>query len=261
METTTKNKNTAKPNTLNTQQVQELITQRRKFLASLIDEDKDIIVYGNHRYKKKSYWRKLAVVANISLRKLEEWKEVDHRGVTTYFFTMRASLPNQQFADATGACTQDEKGNHRTIHDTRATAETRAKNRAISDLFGFGEVSAEEIFDNNKKNNNKTTKAITKISESDEEQSLLMIEKLATVLPGSAENLISKNTHKMQSPQLIELTIRKIIAFEMSELNQQGFITVVAMKNLAESMFNAKKFNSLSIAQSVELLNAILKIV
>lgn len=247
----------SKPNNFDIQQAKKTIAQRKKFLDSLLDKDKDIIVYGNRSYKKKNYWRKLAIVAEISLQKLEEWKEVDRRGVVTYFFTIRASLANKQFADATGACTQDEKGKSRTIHDTRATAETRGKNRAISDLFAFGEVSAEELYDSSKINISKSTAIPSKVSEADMRQSLSIIKKLKTVLPGSAENLLNKNIHKMQNPQHVETTIRKIIAFEMSELNQQGFVNTNTMKNLAKSMFNTTKFNNLSIDQIVELLEAV----
>lgn len=56
----------------------------------------------------------------------------------------RATAPNGQYMDGDGACDTWEKGYPNSLHDTRATAHTRAKNRAISDLAGFGEISAEE---------------------------------------------------------------------------------------------------------------------
>src|SRR5690606_5005959 len=55
-------------------------------------------------------------------------------------------LPTGAYQDADGSCSFDEKvEKQRTIHNIRAHAITRAKNRAILDLVGFGEVSAEEI--------------------------------------------------------------------------------------------------------------------
>jgi hypothetical protein len=64
---------------------------------------------------------------------------------------IRAVAPNGQFGDGDGYCSADEgrfrgwKGRQKLENDLRATATTRAKNRAIADLVGMGEVSAEEI--------------------------------------------------------------------------------------------------------------------
>ena len=46
-----------------------------------------------------------------------------------------------------GECSKEERGNSNKGHNIVATAFTRMLNRAISDLIGFGEVSAEEIED------------------------------------------------------------------------------------------------------------------
>jgi hypothetical protein len=74
----------------------------------------------------------------------EEWETND--GVRTCRITVRASLPNGTKRDATGACDSTEKpGKQATTHNIRSHADTRAKNRAILELVGFGEVSAEEI--------------------------------------------------------------------------------------------------------------------
>jgi hypothetical protein len=44
-----------------------------------------------------------------------------------------------------GACASNERRFAHLDHDVRATAHTRGKNRAIADLVGGGEVSAEEL--------------------------------------------------------------------------------------------------------------------
>jgi hypothetical protein len=66
-----------------------------------------------------------------------------------WIFTVRAThLPSGLYQDADGSCEFSEKAERqRTLHNVRAHALTRAKNRAILDLVGFGEVSAEEIID------------------------------------------------------------------------------------------------------------------
>jgi hypothetical protein len=44
-----------------------------------------------------------------------------------------------------GTCSTTERKFSKPEHDILAIAHTRAKNRAISDLIGLGEVSAEEL--------------------------------------------------------------------------------------------------------------------
>lgn len=54
-------------------------------------------------------------------------------------FVQRAIMPDGRFSDGWGGCTPVEKRFAKPNHDVPATAETRAKNRACSDLFGIGE--------------------------------------------------------------------------------------------------------------------------
>lgn len=104
-----------------------------------------------HEFLKKSYWRKLGKVFGVSVSIEKEWKEVNEPTkegalpTITYYATVKATAPNGQFMYGDGACNTGEKGLEKTDHNTRSTAVTRAKNRAISDLVGGGEVSAEEV--------------------------------------------------------------------------------------------------------------------
>ena len=60
--------------------------------------------------------------------------------------TYRAQSPSGAFADGDGACMVSEKhGKSGTVHNVRSHAHTRAFNRAVSNLVGFGEVSADEL--------------------------------------------------------------------------------------------------------------------
>lgn len=66
--------------------------------------------------------------------------------VTVVFSAVyRAIAENGAYVDADGHADIWEKGYPNSYHNAKATAGTRAKNRAISDLVGGGEESAEEV--------------------------------------------------------------------------------------------------------------------
>lgn len=116
------------------------------------------------RFKKKSGWRKLAVRFNLSVQILEvvvghkHNKETCARilipgekecGCPTQYsrVTVRCThAPSGRFSDGIGICAlgEDRKFN-KPDHEIPATAYTRAANRAISDMIGAGEDSAEEL--------------------------------------------------------------------------------------------------------------------
>ncbi len=113
-------------------------------LKSKIVEPSDIQRIGKEDFLKKSYWRKVATFFNLQVEcvKEEHFKE---DGVLYFTVIHRARHPNGRFADGDGACDSSEKGMHKSFHNTRAIAMTRSWNRAVSNLVGGGEVSAEEI--------------------------------------------------------------------------------------------------------------------
>ena len=57
----------------------------------------------------------------------------------------KVTAKNGRTSVASGSCASNERGFAHLEHDVRSTAHTRAKNRAISDMIGAGEVSAEEV--------------------------------------------------------------------------------------------------------------------
>jgi len=102
-------------------------------------------------FKKKSAWKKLARYFSISTTVLERNErfvldESTGESVFVATCTVRAVSPWGQYADSVGACATDEETGKRkiTIADAIGTAETRASNRATSNLVAMGEVSAEE---------------------------------------------------------------------------------------------------------------------
>lgn len=107
-----------------------------------------IMRIGNRSFRKKEYWRAVATAFNLDVQCItpggDERKE---RGDDWGFeLTYRAIAPNGRSADGDGSCYASEKrGQQATVHNVRAHAHTRAFNRSVSNLVGFGEVSADEI--------------------------------------------------------------------------------------------------------------------
>ena len=117
---------------------------------------------GIKKSKKKSAWRKLATAFNISDEVVEKEiiRDECHRIISARFEVI-ATLPNGRHGVGTGSCSIYDKISKKdnkeptpfelrqrftnAEHDVISTAHTRAKSRAISDLIGAGEVSAEEL--------------------------------------------------------------------------------------------------------------------
>jgi hypothetical protein len=96
-------------------------------------------------FRKKSYWRAIATAFNLTVT-LNGEERVEHEGDWGYVVVYTAAASNGRSADGDGACFAIEKGRGQgTVHNVRAHAHTRAYNRAVSNLVGFGEVSAEEM--------------------------------------------------------------------------------------------------------------------
>ena len=104
-----------------------------------------IMEIQGRKFRKKSYWRAIAVAFGIELELVSEERfelpsQWGHKAL------YRATLPGGKSMVGDGICTSQEKrGASCTEHNVRSHAHTRAKNRAIADLVGFGEVSAEEV--------------------------------------------------------------------------------------------------------------------
>jgi hypothetical protein len=102
-------------------------------------------------FVKKSGWSKIATFYGISTVVVHEKIDREVGEVVRARYTVRASHPNGRQEEATGACSIEESrfsgrgGRAKVEHDLPATAHTRARNRAIANLVGFGAVSAEEM--------------------------------------------------------------------------------------------------------------------
>lgn len=120
----------------------ERIQQLKK---SILDKS-DIQDIGGKTYVKRSGWRKLQSAFAISDRILNREKEDLGDGQFLWRIEVEAfHPPSGRSSTGVGACSSKERKFAHVDHDVFAIAHTRAKNRAISDLIGLGEVSAEEI--------------------------------------------------------------------------------------------------------------------
>lgn len=134
--------------------VKQAMADYQELCRSLLDPDTDFQVYGRgngrREFKKKSAWRKLAVAFGVSCELLNRESVRDDAGrIIRCEVLVRATAPNGRFMDGLGVCSTSERDDGKPWtkpeHDLPATAMTRATNRACADLFGMGEVSAEEV--------------------------------------------------------------------------------------------------------------------
>jgi hypothetical protein len=127
-------------------------------LKKSIARKEDIQQIQGKDFLKKSYWRKIATFFNLSVKVIDESHEQIGKTIV-WHFTCEAVAPNGRSAIGTGSCDAFEKAElvdgkyvsygkpakPNSLHNIRSTAETRAFNRAVSNLVGGGEVSAEEV--------------------------------------------------------------------------------------------------------------------
>ena len=103
---------------LNDSDYQEIIVKEK-------DENGNYVKVKRH-FKKKSAWQ---------MGRVRE-----------AYYCVRASLPNGRSVESDALCSRSEKGKDKVSdHTIMSTAKTRATNRAIAELIGAGEVSAEEM--------------------------------------------------------------------------------------------------------------------
>jgi hypothetical protein len=115
-------------------------------ITQKILNETDYQTIGRTKFKKKSAWRKYMKAFKISTRVIEKKIIKDDKGrVLEADFLVRAWAPNGTEAEGYGNCSHQERRFTKPNHDIPATAMTRAVNRAVSDIIGAGEVSAEEM--------------------------------------------------------------------------------------------------------------------
>lgn len=138
--------NGAAISTVNVDQAIEEWKAYQKITELMLDETDYQDIQGR-AFKKKSAWRKYARAFNITTEIVEKdiVKSEKSGAVKEASFVVRATLPTGRYADGWGNCSRQEGNKSHPNHDIPATAMTRATNRAIADLIGAGEVTAEEM--------------------------------------------------------------------------------------------------------------------
>jgi hypothetical protein len=127
--------------------ISEIVSEMKKFeelKGKLLDKE-DIQVISDKNYTKKSGWRKLALAFGISTEIIRQEIKTQEDGSFIWLFTVRATAPNGRHTECVASCHSKERSFAHLQHDVFAVAQTRATNRAISDLIGCGEISAEEV--------------------------------------------------------------------------------------------------------------------
>lgn len=116
-----------------------------------IKSEADVTIIAGKEYLNKSFWRKMATFFNLSDRIVHKEIIDDSRGqIISAYYEVEVIAPNGRKSVGIGFCEISERQSGRMSfahpgHDVRATAHTRGKNRAISDLIAGVEVSAEEM--------------------------------------------------------------------------------------------------------------------
>lgn len=107
---------------LNDTDYQEIIVKEK-------DENGNYVKVKRH-FNKKSVWQKLSRAFNVD----------------TEIVCVRATLPNGRSVESDALCSRSEKGKDKVSdHTIMSTAKTHATNRAIAELIGASETSAEEM--------------------------------------------------------------------------------------------------------------------
>jgi len=136
----------------------------------------DFTLVRGKEHPNKQFANKLSKFFGISVEIIKAERE-ERPGGYTWHAWARAIAPNGQFRDGDGHCSNLDKAHKEDLvkdgkvickgpcdgfkhfshpeHDIYATAVTRAKGRAIMELCGFGEVTAEEIGSSDGSNNSK----------------------------------------------------------------------------------------------------------
>ncbi len=123
----------------------EAYNEYNRLKERLLTENDYQIIKGKTCIKKSGF-RKLSCAFWISTEITKE-NRINFEKSFIYEITVRATAPNWRFVEACASCSSIEKEFNHLENDVRATAQTRASNRAISDLIWGGEISAEELGD------------------------------------------------------------------------------------------------------------------
>ncbi len=118
-------------------------------MAQALEDPADVVEIEGRRFRRKSFWRKIALAYGVDVEQLGEERRLEPQPSgevrIAFYVRVRALAKSGRHFDGVGSCSSLERKGERKEHDIYATAFTRAANRAIADLVAAGEVSAEEV--------------------------------------------------------------------------------------------------------------------
>ncbi len=125
--------------------------QYQSLKTELADEG-DFVKIRDKSFPTKQFANKLSKFFGLSVSIVKAEKEEfpaesNKKAYFVWHIWSRAEAPNGQFRDGDGHCASNERSFAHVDHDVYATAVTRSKGRAIMELAGFGEVTSDEIQD------------------------------------------------------------------------------------------------------------------
>ena len=128
--------------------VEGTVSALEKFLKlkEEVLQENDTVMISGKKYIKRSGWRKIALAFNVSTEIISVERDYGS-DLKICHVKARAIAPNGRVSEEIASCDSTEfQGNIKfSVHNLETKAATRAINRAISNLVGGGEVSAEEI--------------------------------------------------------------------------------------------------------------------
>jgi len=222
----------------------------QELVDALLDNETD---YQGGK-KKKSAWRKLATAFNISDDIIHDEETRDETGqIVSAKFFVKAILPNGRSCVGVGKCSIYDKIRYTATkkfpadtetpsnfvlrgrftnaeHDVPATAHTRAKSRAISDLIGAGEVSAEELDDVHVR----VTRSSRNDNVSQDTQSSVSEDKPKRTARRTRRTPKTESQPEIQEAEVIETTAKEVNEEESSSTSN-------SFNNLAEQNDAVKK--------------------
>ena len=260
--------------------------------ALLTREDYQTI--ANKDFKKKSAWRKLATAFRISDEIVNEQLEYDDiNQIVRARYRVRCTLPNGRTAEGVGVCSIFDKIKYHSNnpkkpadtetpsnfelrgrfsnaeHDVPSTAHSRAKNRAISDLIGAGEVSAEEMSNPTKvkrssRNDNESEVNSETNSSSAEDKPKTRrrrrskkVEDKEEVIETKAE-VVSEETGKTESSKSLQEFSKENDAIKKAINRLQGDNTPISKASVVDEIFKMFDLGQLTLEEYDEANNLLL---
>ena len=134
------------------QEVKKAMLFYDKVKTELLTKD-DMQAIAGKQFVKRSGWRKVALAFALSDRIVSEKRTDRADGSFVWHIVVEVSTQAGRTCTGSGACDTNERKAREAgksawahiEHDVYATAHTRAKNRAISDMVAAGALSAEEL--------------------------------------------------------------------------------------------------------------------